>query len=786
MKRIKFIAISMILMFSLIWLTGCLELPVYPPTVNEHKITLTLEDGTIYDEIKVKDGTPVQLEMLSKEGHTFIGWYNEDVLEDGSKGFTKDVTLVGKFEINKYTYQFVVDGKVIKEETLEYGSVIEYPEDPVKDSFGETTYQFKGWDKDNSVLTENIIFTAQFETLTNQYTYQFVVDGKVIKEVTADHGSTIEYPAEPKKASTPEYSYVFRGWDKNTTTLTENIVFTAQFDSIINKYTYKFVDYDGTILKEETVDYNTMPIAPADPSRKETEKYEYTFKGWDKEITNITSNVIYTAQYNEIKKDLNVASLEGLKVSLLGDSITTFYDPSSDVNSYYGGENQFYYPKYGGIKKVEDTWWYSFILNNNMELGINNSWSGSCAYGSISSAGVQDARINTIDDKGSPDIVIIYLGTNDCASGYTVEQFADAIDTIIEKVNALTDADIFLMTLGYSEYKGMKYSDATRLLYNKRLREIAEEKSCGIIPLDEYVVEDNCSIYLADNLHYNAKGASLLSKITEKAVKEYYGIEFEGEIEVEHKEPLPEGVVGKTTVTTNGLGINFWVDASKYVFLVDSSYTFAQWSFRIQFSKADNGNYYVTAINPSGDSSKYDADYILIISEAHPDYKALVSDLSKVVVGCVVEFDESGAFPLEILFKENDGYGFEQEEDKPEIEEPLPEDAIAYITATSNTNFWGNYANNVFLIDSNSSLAFAQFSYRISLTKTADGKYCISALEESGSKEPYAGDYVIIFSEAANDAATYIETFKKLSIGDVAEFDTNSDLPVRIIFKAAK
>ena len=179
-----------------------------------------------------------------------------------------------------------------------------------------------------------------------------------------------------------------------------------------------FVDDEGNVLKQEKVDYGTLPVEPSNVS-----KDGYKFAGWDKKIVPVVGNVTYTAKFTKI--ETTTQALDGKIVSILGDSISTFYAAGSEMNSYYNSENTFYYPKYSAsIKTVDLTWWYKLIKNNNMKLGINNSWSGSCAYGSSSNSGVSDGRINTIDDNGAPDIVIIYLGTNDCASGYTTEQFS--------------------------------------------------------------------------------------------------------------------------------------------------------------------------------------------------------------------------------------------------------------------------------------------------------------------------------------------------------------------------
>ena len=52
-----------------------------------------------------------------------------------------------------------------------------------------------------------------------KYTYKFIVEGSVVKEETLDYGSTIEYPADPTKEGTDEFTYVFKEWDNDATTL---------------------------------------------------------------------------------------------------------------------------------------------------------------------------------------------------------------------------------------------------------------------------------------------------------------------------------------------------------------------------------------------------------------------------------------------------------------------------------------------------------------------------------------------------------------------------------------
>ena len=158
-----------------------------------------------------------------------------------------------------------------------------------------------------------------------------------------------------------------------------------------------------------------MPLAPTNVTKEEVDGVKYVFKGWDKNITKVVEDVTYVAVFEEY-----VATLVGKKLSILGDSIYTFYAAGSEVNSYYSGTNTFYYPIYSStIKTVDLTWWYKLVKNTEMTFGINNSWSGSCAYGNNDSAGMSDARINTINENGQTDIAIIYLGTNDAVNTFS-------------------------------------------------------------------------------------------------------------------------------------------------------------------------------------------------------------------------------------------------------------------------------------------------------------------------------------------------------------------------------
>ena len=120
----------------------------------------------------------------------------------------------------------------------------------------------------------------------NNYTVTFKDwNGMILKTEQVTEGGAATAPANPTRTG-----YTFTGWDVAFNNITANTVVTAQYS--INSYTVTFKDWNGSVLKTETVNYGGAATAPADPTRT-----GYTFTGWDRAFNNITANTIVTAQY---------------------------------------------------------------------------------------------------------------------------------------------------------------------------------------------------------------------------------------------------------------------------------------------------------------------------------------------------------------------------------------------------------------------------------------------------------------------------------------------------------
>ena len=96
-----------------------------------------------------------------------------------------------------------------------------------------------------------------------------------------------------------------KGGNKNArgTVSISSITYTVnyQYDDGRAEYTVTFVDWNGTVLKTQTITEGASATAPSNPTRD-----GYTFVGWDKGFTNITSNLEIVAQYEENKTSVNM------------------------------------------------------------------------------------------------------------------------------------------------------------------------------------------------------------------------------------------------------------------------------------------------------------------------------------------------------------------------------------------------------------------------------------------------------------------------------------------------
>ena len=169
-------------------------------------------------------------------------------------------------------------------------------------------YTFADWTSED-VAIENDAFTMPAKDVTlkakwnvNKYTIKWVNwDGSEVRTDTeVPYGTELEVPANPTREADAQYTYTFKSWTPEVKMVTGDAVYTAVYDKEVNKYTIKWVNWDGSEVRTDTeVAYGTELEVPEDPTRAADAQYTYTFKSWTPEVKTVTGDATYQATYTK-------------------------------------------------------------------------------------------------------------------------------------------------------------------------------------------------------------------------------------------------------------------------------------------------------------------------------------------------------------------------------------------------------------------------------------------------------------------------------------------------------
>ena len=128
--------------------------------IGAYTVTFQSEGGSEVAS-QIRANTPAaQPDNPTKEGHTFIGWYNGESEWNFADAVTEALTLTAKWTANRYTITFKPEngGEDIVI-TQDYGTAITAPANPTK-----TGYTFAGWDKTipTTMLAGDMTITARW------------------------------------------------------------------------------------------------------------------------------------------------------------------------------------------------------------------------------------------------------------------------------------------------------------------------------------------------------------------------------------------------------------------------------------------------------------------------------------------------------------------------------------------------------------------------------------------------------------------------------------------------
>ena len=293
--------------------------------VKEYKVILMDSDNVVLSE-DVKENNSISLPSLTKEGYTFKGWKDSNGNYYNSVYTIKaDTVLYADWTINQYTVNFVSDGTIVSSNIYNFNTVI----NPI--SIIKEGYHLDGWYSNNTQvnfpLTVRNNLTLDANWIINQYTINFISNGKVVDTQVVNYSGSFVLPTVQREG------YEFIGWfDVNDNLvdysyqIKENTTFVAKWDA--DDYYIRLVD-GNEIISEEYFDYETTINLP------ELTKEGYTFNGWyaqngskSNNTITVTNNLTLYANWTKVLNTYTISfdDLYGEKIDPLtvseGDFIT--------------------------------------------------------------------------------------------------------------------------------------------------------------------------------------------------------------------------------------------------------------------------------------------------------------------------------------------------------------------------------------------------------------------------------------------------------------------------------
>ena len=195
---------------------------------------------------------------------------------------------------------------------------------------------------------------------TISWTAPTVPDGATIKScvltgkatASSDKVSSIKINNQSITVSTSGYNFTINlGKDNNITSVTAtmtkserwtthtvnftNMTYTVTYELASVLYTVTFKDWDGSVLKTQTVASGGSATPPSNPTRD-----GYTFSGWSGNYTNVTADVDIIAQYTQNSSGGDDTSVKNIKIG--NSTISKLYLGTSQIVKVYLGDTLLY------------------------------------------------------------------------------------------------------------------------------------------------------------------------------------------------------------------------------------------------------------------------------------------------------------------------------------------------------------------------------------------------------------------------------------------------------------
>lgn len=332
----------------------------------------------------------------TKEGHTFVGWYNdpvagEKVAKEGKSTYVKDQTLYARYSVNSYFVEVLRDplsegsGTVSNGGSFPYGTTLTIQATPADGS------HFAHWNDGNIEDTRNVTVTNSVKYLAtfdlNEYAVSFIYmnpQGRQVTDTqTVKYGKAATPPADSVVDQYPKHH--FTGWGNNSYgTVRGNLEVQALYEWNGYNIRYNVNAPSGEGWGSMSVQ-NLKMDAPHPLSRNNFSRTGHTFLGWSRDksattpayhdeesvdaLTDVRDAIVdlyavwqpntYTITFNANGEDATVTP--ETKTVTYGQTYGDLPTPERPANSFRG-----WYTTRSGADKVEPTTTVTITANQTL------------------------------------------------------------------------------------------------------------------------------------------------------------------------------------------------------------------------------------------------------------------------------------------------------------------------------------------------------------------------------------------------------------------------------------
>ena len=181
----------------------------------------------------------------------------------------------------------------------------------------------------DGAIIKSCVLTGKATASSNKVS-SIKINNQSITVSTSGYNFTINLGKDNSITSVTATMTKSERWKTHTVNFT-NMIYTVTYELASVLYTVTFKDWDGSVLKTQTVASGGSATPPSNPTRD-----GYTFSGWSGNYTNVTADVDIIAQYTQNSSGGDDTSVKNIKIG--NSTISKLYLGTSQIVKVYLGD----------------------------------------------------------------------------------------------------------------------------------------------------------------------------------------------------------------------------------------------------------------------------------------------------------------------------------------------------------------------------------------------------------------------------------------------------------------